>query len=833
MLHADLRHAFRSLAARPLFVLVAVLSLGLGIGVNTAIYSLFHQVVLQPLPVAEPGRLVNLSAPGIKAGSTSNNNAGSREVIFSYPMFRDLQAAQETREVLAGLAAHRSFPVSLALDGQAHDATGMLVSGNYFDVLGVTPALGRLLRPEDDTTIGAGRVAVLGHAYWMNTLGGDPAVLGRTLRVNGESLEIVGIAPQGFDGTTFGTRAQVFVPITLRWLLQPTMQRDHDDRRSYWVYLFGRLASSMSLAQAGEALDRPYTALLREELPLQSGLDEAQQAQFLARRIALSPGEHGQSSVPASARAPLLLLLAAAGLVLVVACLNIANLLLAHGAARAGEFALRSSIGASRGRLLRQLLLESALLAAAGALLALPLASLSLHGLLAWLPDAAVFRTDAVLHPAALGFAAALAATTILLFGLFPALQAAGASPMNVLRGGSGTGSRAARRFRNSLAMGQIALSMATLALAGLLAQSLYNLARVDLGMKVESVAAFYVSPGRIGYTPERASVLFDRLEEELGALPGVAAVGLSLVPLLTNSDWGSNVSVEGFTPEAGAHNPYYNYIGEGYFDALSIPLLAGRAFVRGDSADSAKVAVVNQRFAAYHGLGPNPVGKRMAIGHKEQMDIEIVGVVADSHYGAVRDDRPMQFFLPRRQDRHLTEANFYVRSHGDPKALLATLPAAVARVDPQLPVVNLRTLPETIAQNLAAEHFVGKLSMAFAMLATVLATGGLYSVLSYTVAQRTRELGLRLALGAAPARLRRLVMGQVARIGLVGGVLGLAGALAAGHVARSQLFGLSAHDPGVLAVAALLLGCVVFLAGWLPARRAARTDPMSALRHQ
>lgn len=830
---ADLRHALRGLRRRPLFALVAVLSLALGIGVNTAIYSLFHQALLQPLPVSVPDGLVNLSAPGIKRGSTSNNNAGRRDAVFSYPMFRDLQAAPEVREALSGLAAHRSFPASLALEGQARDITGMLVSGNYFDVLGLKPALGRLLLPNDDTVPGAGRVVVLGHAYWMNALGGDPDVLGRVMRVNGEPLEIVGVAPEGFDGTTFGTRAQVFVPISLRWLLQPTLQRDHDDRRSYWVYLFGRLAPGVDVAQAGGMLNGPYAGALREELPLQRELDEAQQAEFLARRIELAPGARGQSSVPATARTSLLLLLAAAGLVLVVACLNIANLLLAHGAARAGEFAVRSSIGASRGRLLRQLLVESALLAVAAAGLALPVASLSLHGLMAWLPDPTMFKADVVLQPAALGFAAVLAVATIMLFGLFPALHAASASPMNVLRGEGSIGSRAAGRFRSGLATGQIALSMAMLALAGLLVQSLYNLARVDLGMQVESVAAFRVSPGRVGHTPEQAAVLFDRLEEELAALPGVEAVALSQVPLLTNSDWGSNVSVEGFESGPETTDPYFNRVGEGYFEALGIPLLAGRGFARTDNADSAKVAVVNRRFAEYYGLGANPVGKRMAVGGKESLDIEIVGLVADSHYSAVREAQPMLFYQPRRQVTQLTEANFYVRTRGDANALLAVLPAAVARVDPLLPVVDLRTLPQTIAQNLAAERFVGTLAMAFAVLATALAALGLYGVLSFTLAQRRRELGLRLALGAEPARLARMLLAQVTRMTMTGIGIGVIAALALGRAAQSLLFGLDGHAPGILLAAAVVLALVALCTSLAPARRAAHTDPMHALRHE
>lgn len=830
----DLRNAMRGLLKQPQFALVAVLSLGLGIGVNTAIFSLFHQAVLQPLPVYEPERLINLSAPGLKRGSTSNNNAGRRDAIFSYPMFRDLQTVPATQQALTGIAAHRSFQTNISLDGETVSGTGMLVSGNYFAVLGLAPAAGRLLIESDDAQIGTGRVAVLGHAYWSNALGGDLDVLGRSIQVNGEALEIVGVAPEGFEGTTFGTRPQVFVPISSRWLLQPHARADHDDRTSYWVYLFARMAPGIDAAQVRDALNVPYSALLREiELPLHQ-LDEIEREQFLARRIEVESGERGQSSVSLGARTPMLLLQAAAFLVLLVACLNIANLLMARGAARAGEFAVRASIGASRGRLLRQLLVEAAVLALFGAALSLPLASAAIQGLLGYLPGGIGASLSARLDGIALLFAGGLAFLTVMMFGLFPSLQVASVSTISALRGDSAnsTATRAAGRFRAALATSQVAFSMAALALAGLFTQSLVNLGRVELGMQVEQIASFSVSPGRSGYTAEGSAAVFDRLESEIAGLPGVRSVALSMVPLMSGSDWGTNVSVEGYEPGPETTDPFFNEVGEDYFATLGIPLLAGRSFSRLDSSGAARVAIINRGFAEHYGLGINPIGKRMATGRGDDLDIEIVGLVADSKYSRVKEDDPIQFFLPRRQNPEIGEMTVYVRSHGEPEQLLAGLAKVAAGIDPNLPLDNLRTMPQTIAHNLAVDRFVGSLAAAFAVLATALAALGLYGVLSYTLSQRRREIGLRMALGAAPRRLAGMLMAQVGRFAGVGMLLGLLVAVALGHAAQSLLFGLEGHDPLVLLGAIAVLALVALATGWMPARRAAQMDPMLALRH-
>jgi predicted permease len=828
-LSADLRYAVRGLVARPLFALVAIGSLALGIGVNTAMFSLFEQVVLRPLPVHEPARLVNLSAPGIKAGSTSSDNTGPRDDILSHPMFRDLQAQLPPQ--LAGIAGHRAMPVTFGWQQQVADGRALLVSGNYFELLGLRPALGRLLAADDDRE-GAAAVVVLSHDYWMDRLGGRPEVIGQSLRINDQTLTVVGVGPVGFRGTTVGSRPEVFAPLRLAPRLQQRGGFGLEDRRSYWVYAFGRLAPGSGIAEAQAALNQPYARLLQEiELPLHADLEPGARAEFASRRLLLAPGARGQSTTAASIGRPLGLLLGVAALVLLIACLNIANLLLARGAARAGEFAIRASIGASRGRLLRQLLLESLLIALLGALASLPLAAAATAGLLGWLPPVAARAFDGALSVEALQFTVLVAALTVLLFGLFPALQLARAAPIAALRGETGqAGSRGGNRFRAGLATAQIAFSMASLVLAGLFGKSLANIAGEDLGMRVESLAVMAIAPARRGYDDARATALYDRLEQELAGLPGVTAVATSQVPLLANSDWSSNVSVEGFASSADDTSTSYNRIGVGFFDTLGIPLLAGRDFALTDNEGAAKVAIVNRSFVERYGLPDNPVGRRMAVGSSEQLDIEIVGLVADSKYNDVRRRPVPLFFLPRRQDSALT-MNFYVRSALPPETLLPQLAAAVARLDPDLPVAP-RTLPQDIAMTIVTERAVGVLSAAFALLSTLLAALGLYGLLSYTLSQRTREIGLRLALGAAPRRLAAMLLGQVGRMTVVGGLIGFAIAFAAGRAAQSLLFGLESHDPVVFAAAAGVLGLVALASGAVPARRASRIDPMTALRH-
>ena len=826
----DLRYCLRGLLARPMFALIVVLTLALGIGANTAVFSLFHQMLLRPLPVAHPEELVNLSSPGPRQGWKTTNNTGNSDNIFSYPLYRDIEQHQAG---FGTVAAHREIPVNLAYRGVTQKSRGTLVSGSYFPVLGLTPALGRLFDRNDDSAPGKADGVVLSHAYWRNSLGADAGVIGQTLVVNGVPLPIVGVAPAGFHGTTVGMAPDVFVPITLRWTTNPDYLPNHDDRQMHWVYLFARLATGVTAERAQEVINVPFQSVMREvEAPIQN-MSGAPLEQFLARRIVLEPGARGQSSMPAQMATPLLLLLGVATLVLLTACVNIANLQLARGAARLGEMAVRAAIGASRRRLLRQLLWESALLGLAGAALALPVALLGLRVLAAMLPEADA--ADVTLMPAAIAFALVMALVTVLAFGLFPALQLARTSPMGVMKGQAGQpgGGRATSRFRAVLVTVQIAFSMTLLVLAGLFTQSLSNLARVDLGLRTDALLSFSLSPQLNGFDAPRARQLFDRVEADLAALPGVTSVASSTVRLLSDSEDGNNVSVEGYVaaPEEST-DVMRNEVGPQFFDTVGMDLLAGRDFSGADSLGAPKVAIVNQRFVQRFGLGDNPIGKRMALGMGEALDIEIVGLVKDAAYSSVKKERPPLVFLANRQNDHVSDMTFYVRSALDPGQQTAAIRGAIERIDPNLPIEDLVTMREQIRENTAEDRMVGTLSSAFALLATLLAASGLYGVLSYTVAQRRREIGLRLALGAPPARLRGMVLGQIARMALVGGAIGLVAAIALGHAAEALLFGLRGHDPFVLGASVLLLGVIVFLAGYLPARRAARTDPMNALRY-
>jgi len=797
---SNIKLGMRSLWKNPFVSGVAIVSLALGIGANTAIFSLFNDFILSSLPVSEPDRLVNLGAPGPKPGSQSCNNAGSCEDVFSYQMFRDLEGMQD---VFTGIAAHRSFGANLAFEGQTMSRGGMLVSGSYFSVLGLRPALGRLIGAGDDAVAGESAVAVLSHAYWRNSFGEDPDILGETLIINGHPMTIIGVAPEGFEGTTLGTRPQVYVPITMRELEVPGFE-GFDNRRSYWLYLFARLNEGVSIEQAHTALNLQYSGIINEvEAALQSGMSEQTMARFRDRGITVVPGGHGQSDIRGGALAPLSLLYGVTALVLLIACANIANLLLARGAARSSEMAVRLSIGAGRGQLIGQLLTESCLLAAFGGVAGILVARWTLDLIRSLLPDDAATLIAGGLNPAVLACAAALALGTGLLFGIFPAMHSTRTEVLSTLKNQAGqpSGAKSASRFRTALAVSQIALSMTLLVAAGLFTRSLVNVSRVDLGLDTDGLVTFGISPEFNGYAPEASRELFERTEEALAALPGVTAVSAAMVPVLAGSNWVTSVSVEGF--EAGPDtdvNSRFNLIGAGYFRALGIPLLSGREFIPSDTFGTPRVAIVNEEFARKFNLGREAVGKRIETERTTELGIETVGLVQNAKYSEVKGEVPPQFFSPYRQDESVGAISFYVKTALDTEQLLTAIPPLISRLDPNLPVEELRTLQQQAEESVFLDRFITVLAAAFASLATLLAAVGLYGVLAYTVAQRTREIGLRVALGAAPAMVRGLILRQVARMTLVGGVIGL--------------------------VAAVALG-----AGFIPAHRASRLDPMKALR--
>jgi predicted permease len=621
----------------------------------------------------------------------------------------------------------------------------------------------------------------------------------------------------------------------MRELIQPVWQ-GFANRRSYWAYLFARVRPAVSVEQARTALNGQYHAIINDvEAPLQRGMSDQTMARFRARPVLVEPGPRGQSSVSIQAKAPLTLLLCVTALVLLIACANISNLLLARAAARTGEMAVRLSIGASRGQLVAQLLTESGLLAAFGGAAGLMVARWTLHLIGSLLPAEAASTVEMQLNPPALVFAAALALGTGLLFGLFPAVHSTRPDLASALKGQAGqpSGARAAARFRTSLATLQVAMSMALLVSAGLFTKSLFKVSRVDLGLKVDNVVTFGIAPELNGYTPQRSRELFERLEDELAALPGVTGVSNALVAVLAGNNWGNDVSVEGFKagPDTDT-NSRYNEIGPGYFRTLGVPLLAGREFTRADRAGAPKVAIVNEAFAKKFSLGRDAVGRR--VGDRDgKLDTEIVGLVQNAKYSQVKRDVPPVFFRPYRQDDRLGFITFYVRTSMDPERFVANIPRLVARLDPNLPVQDLRTLPQQVRENVFLDRFISVLSAAFASLATALAAIGLYGVLAYTVAQRTREIGLRMALGATPGDVRAMVLRQVGVMTLVGGAIGLAAAVGLSRLVQSLLYQMKGSDPAVLVGSAVALTLVAAGAGLVPAHRASNVDPMRALRYE
>jgi predicted permease len=833
----ELKHAFRQLVLRPGLSATVIVMLALGIGATTAIFTLFHEILMRPLPVPEPDRLVALTVPGGRAGIPRTGLAvNDWNSTFSYPALRELEARQD---VFTGLAAHYDFLANLDSGERATFSRGVLVSGRYFEVLGVRPALGRLIGPQDEPSVGESEVAVLSYDYWQRELGGDPRVLNTTLSVNGRNLTIVGVADEGFEGAMLGWQPEVYVPLTMRWVMQPEEPRNDENRLAYWVYVLARLKPGVSLEQATAAMNVLYSEIAREDVAAGVSLTEEQRARLLESRLVLQPGARGQSNVTRQTAAPLTFLLAITTLVLLIVCANIANLLLARGTARAGELAIRRAIGANRGRLIGQLFGESALLASLGALLSLPVALATIRLIVALAPGTAATRLElSPLSLPVLGFEAAAAIVTVLLFGLAPAIRAARTDLAPVLKGQAAQshGGRGAVRFSRVLITAQITFATLLLVLAGLFTRSLVNVARLDLGMNAESVASFSVSPLLGGYAPGQLDSIYDRIQEALAAQPGIVSVGSAALPVFQGFSLGGIVQVVG-GPELSGNTYAENnlMVSPRFFESFSIPLLAGRDFTDADRTGP-PVAIVNEAFVEKFQLGRDAVGKRVRLQGPflRSADTEIIGVVADTRFMRVKGRMPAQFFTPRpRGDTSFGSLFFFVRGARDADSLLSMIPRVVASIDPNLPVGNPSTVQSSVRGNLAFDRIVTVLSTTLAVLATVLAAIGLYGALAYNVAQRTRELGLRLALGAEPLALRAMVLKQVGVMALVGGALGLALALAVGRLVGAWLYDLSGHDPAAIVGAIVVLTAVALGAAYVPARRASNVAPLEALRYE
>jgi len=830
----DLRYAVRTFTKSPGFSAVAVLTLALGIGANAAIFALVDRVLIRPLPVREPERLVLLRSPGPSQGNTWSDD--DEATSFSYPMYRDLA---ERATVFDGLIGELPFQASVAARGETETSAGELVTGNYFSVLGVPPALGRVLTADDDRSAGGHPLTVLSHAYWRRRFGSDPTVVGQTLRVNDQVLTVVGVAAASFEGIQAGRRADLFVPMTMKAQMTPGWN-GLDDPKSYWLQMVGRLKPGLSLPAAQRALAPTYRALLAGVLPRITGWSDVRKREFLNRRLELQPGTRGRRVLQDGIGTPLLSLMAMVGLVLLIACSNLAGLLAARGAARQREYGIRLAIGASRSQLLRQSLLECLVYAVIGGGLGLLTAQWALQAFLGAFPaDDGLRQMGVAIDPRVLLFAGAVSLIAALLFGAAPSWRAARLDPAKTIRG-QGRGSASAGsdviRFRQWLVTGQVALTLILLVAAGLFVQSLRNLWRVDLGLRPDHVIGFSVSPALNGYSTERSLALARQLADDLRALPGVRSATVAQISTLTGNDSGGNVTVAGLALGPEASHSRRNRIGPDYFVTLGIPLLSGRAIAWTDDASAPKVAVVNQTFAKTFFPGVNAIGQRFVFGGgglEAAPDTEIVGIVADSKGSQVSEKAVPYAYLSLNQPARLVELTFYARTKQDPASLASAVREVVRRRDPQLPVDDLKTLSSQVEESLLTDRLMMLLSAAFGALAALLAALGIYGVLSFAVAARRSEIGVRMALGADPAAVRRLVLGDVARFLLVGLAVGLPCAYALARAIESILFGVRANDPSIFAFGAALMVVVALAAGWPPAARAARTDALDALRSE
>ncbi len=843
---SDLRLALRQLAKSPGFAAVAVLSLALGIGANTVIFSLVNEVLLKSLPVREPDRLVLFGwaaqrgfGPHSHSGwSTRDPKTGEQtSTSFSrrtYELFRAESGAPLT-DVFAFAPLYRA---SVIFDGQAEVVTtGQVVSGNYHQALGVPMIAGRALTPEDDRP-GAPPVVVLSAPYWQRRFGGDAAVIGKTMTINNVVAEIVGITIPRFPGTLqIGEVQDLTLPLSTYTLLAPD-DTDSPQPWAWWLRIMGRLAPGASHEQARAAMAGVHRASIKDTFG-ESAIAEAKKQGDAPPeervRLIASSGAQGLVEARRMYSQSLLILSSLVGLVLLVACANVANLLLARGAARQREIAVRLALGASRRRLLRQLLTESVLLGLLGGLAGLVFAWWGRGVLLAWQPlGRGSLSLDLALDWRVLGFTTAVAVLTGVLFGLAPAWRATRLDLSAEFAGGARTLGGARSRLAGGLMVVQVALSLVLLVGAALFTRTLVNLQQVDSGFNRSRLLLFSVDAMAAGRKRAELPVLYDRIAGRFRALPGVASLGYSQMPILSGGSWSSNVVVEGEPEKTGrSSSVVMNGVDPEFFSTYGMPILQGRAFTARDEADAPRVAIVSQAFVREYLDNKPALGRRFGSGRPQNAgDYEIVGVVRDARGIRLNEEPRPSAFFPYPQLRNARAAHFALRvTTDDPAALAQSLQNALREVDPALPLFNLRTQESQVAQMLTSERLFARLSSFFGLLALLLAGIGLYGLLSYNVLRRTGEIGLRMALGALPGRVLWMVISESLLLVSLGALLGLASAWGLSRLVANKLYGLSATDPATYVLVALVLLAVAALASLLPARRAARVDPMVALR--
>jgi predicted permease len=828
----DLRFALRSLAKAPIFTAVAVLSLAFGIGANTAIFSLLDQLLLRPLPIREPATIFQMAARGSHYGSNWGRDC------MSFPMYRDFR---DKLPVHDGLLARRSIGVNLGFRGQVERAAAEIVTGNYFQVLGIQPVDGRVFTQDDDRTPLGHPVAVLSYGYWQARFGGDRAVIGTDIVVNNHNFKVVGVTQPGFTGLQLGTAAQLFLPMTMQdWLIPMPDTKLLEDRRTRFVNVFGRLKPGMTVERAQAAAAPLFQQIISEEIKEKAfaKADKESIGRFLQSKMTVFEGGAGMSGMRREYGPALWILMSLVGVVLLIACANVANLQLARAMSRQKEVAVRLSVGASRGQIVRQLLIESVLMALVAGALGLAIGHAASIGLLAMQPSGDTpTNVTANLDPRVLLFTFGVSLLTGVLFGLVPAFQSANPDLASTLKEQAGSvvgGTHAG--FRKALVALQVTLSLLLLIGAGLFAQSLTNLRTLDPGFRPSRLLMFTVDLNSAGYPMERAHTFSRQLAEQLRALPGVEAASSATMPLVSGDEWDSSITVEGQDPAKGSSAwAFMNHPEPGYFQAIGAPLVAGRDFDARDTLESKKVAIVNQQFVREYFPDKDPIGRRIGMGSDPgtQTDIEIVGVVKDFKYQDIHEKTGRQLYQPYAQMKFVTGRWFYARTSGDPEAMFNAIRNEVRKIDANVPITGLRTVEQQVDRNLSTKRLVANLSVCFGVLATLLAVLGLYGVMAYLVGRRSREIGIRIALGANSTSVVTMILKEVMLLVGIGLAVGLAGALGLGSFVRAQLYGVAPNDPKVLALATLLLGAVALFAGWMPANRASRTDPTRVLRYE
>jgi predicted permease len=835
---SDLRYAFRGLRRSPLFATVAVLSLALGIGANTAIFTLIDQILLRKLPVAHPEQLVMLYQRANNMGS----NMGAR--MHSYPLYQDLQ---KKAEPFADVICRRLFDASVSVDNQTERVEAEMVSGNYFAMLGVKPAAGRVFNSQEDDQVYRGHpVVVLSYAYWNSRFAHDPAVVGRKILVNNYPMTVVGVSAEGFVGLDPARTPQIRVPILMKPVMMPEWGwLQMDDRRARWVQVFARLKPGYTAESAQPPVQGLFTQIRAYEMTLPRAKDWSQynRDEFMKGRLLIADAALGYSSLRNDFSTALVVLMCMVGLVLLIACANVANLLIARGFMRQREIAVRLSLGSSRGRLVKQLLVESLVLSSAGGVLGLTIAFFLTRALLALIPsqEQPLLITP---HPDAriLAFTLGLTFLTGIVFGLLPALRASRPDPWTTLKDtmGSIAGTGGSLVLRKGLVTAQVALSFLLLFGAGLFVRSLQNLKTTDSGVALDNLVTFQLSPALSGYDDKRATIFYRQLLERLRATPGVVTAAMASVPILSGDEWDSSMAVEGHQAKDGEDmQAFMNAVSPEYFKTMKIPLVEGRDFresdareIKDDPSAVGGVAIVNRRFAEHYFPGRSAVGKRLGWGGgpRSKLNIEIIGVVADSLYEGPREGVHRQVFVP---NWGKNSGVFYLRTQSASATSYAQVRNEVRQLDAAIPVYSMKTVESQLDETLLTDRLIAMLSAGFGLLATLLASVGLYGVMAFVVARRKKELGIRLALGAQPSFVIWLVMREVLLLVAVGLAIGIPAALGLGSYVAAQLYGIKGSDPAIAGWTVVLLTIVSALAGLIPAQRASRIDPILALRHE